>query len=117
MITVIWNSHGFHAVQFLPKGIKWTGRYYSDNILSQIAALWEVCSHRKMIVHADRASPHVARCVREYIDHNSLKEHLIIPTHLISHHLIFIHLDMSSINYRDMNSRKGQSLFQLSQKF
>jgi hypothetical protein len=26
-------------------------------------------------------------------------------------------LDMSSINYRDMNSRKGQSLFQLSQKF
>jgi hypothetical protein len=41
----------------------------------------------------------------------------LLPTHLISHHLIFIYLDISSINYRDMNSRKEQSLFQLSRKF
>jgi hypothetical protein len=44
-------------------------------------------------------------------------EHLILPIHLISHHLIFIYLDMSSINYRDTNSRKEQSLFRLSQNF
>jgi hypothetical protein len=29
-----------------------------------------------MIVHADNAGPHVAKCVTEYLDHNSLK---IIP--------------------------------------
>jgi hypothetical protein len=57
----------------LPKGIKWRDRYYSDNILSQIAALQDVDSHRKMIVHADNAGPHVAKCVTEYMDHNSLK--------------------------------------------
>jgi hypothetical protein len=39
MITVVWNPHRFHVIQSLPKGIKWTGRYYSDNILSQMAAL------------------------------------------------------------------------------
>jgi hypothetical protein len=26
-----------------------------------------------MIVHADNAGPHVAKCVTEYLDHNSLK--------------------------------------------
>jgi hypothetical protein len=72
MITVVWNPHGFHVIQFLLKGIKWTGRYYSDNILSQIAALRDVGIHRKMIVHADNVGPHVAKCVTEYMDHNSL---------------------------------------------
>jgi hypothetical protein len=45
MITVVWNRHGFHVIQSLPKGIKWTGRCYSDNILSQIAALRDVGRH------------------------------------------------------------------------
>jgi hypothetical protein len=47
MITIVWNAHGFHMIQSLPKGIKWTGRYYSDTILSQITALQDGGSHRK----------------------------------------------------------------------
>jgi hypothetical protein len=31
MITVIWNPHGFHVIQSLPKGIKWTFRYHSGS--------------------------------------------------------------------------------------
>jgi hypothetical protein len=42
------------------QGIKWTGRYYSDNIISQIAALRDVGNHRRMVVHADDAGPHVS---------------------------------------------------------
>jgi hypothetical protein len=73
MIAVAWSPHGFHVVQFLPKGIKWTGRNYSINIPSQNAILWDVGSHRKIIVHADNAGSHVTKCVTEYMDHNSLK--------------------------------------------
>jgi hypothetical protein len=62
------------VTQSLPKGIKWTNRYYSDDIPSQIAALRDVGSHRKMIIHADNAGPHVSICVTEYMDHNSLKK-------------------------------------------
>jgi hypothetical protein len=65
--------------QSLPKGIKWMGRYYPDDILSQIIALWDGGSHRKMIVHADNAGPHVAKCVTEYMDHNSLKRAPLPP--------------------------------------
>jgi hypothetical protein len=34
MITVVWNPHEFDVIQSLSNGIKWTGRKYSDNILS-----------------------------------------------------------------------------------
>jgi hypothetical protein len=73
MITVVGNPQGFHVIQSLPKGIKWTGRYYSDNILSQIYALRDVDSYREMIVHADNAGQHLAKCVTEYTNHNSLE--------------------------------------------
>jgi transposase len=54
--------------------MKWTGRYDSDIILSQSAALRDVGSHRKMVVHANDASSHVTKCVTEYMNHNSLKK-------------------------------------------
>jgi hypothetical protein len=117
IIAVVWNPRTFHAIQSLSKAIKWTKRYYLDNILSQIAALQDIDSHRKMIIHADNAGPHVAQYVAEYMNHKSLKEHLILLTYLILHHLIFTYLDMSNINYKGMNSGKGQNLFRLSQKF
>jgi hypothetical protein len=34
MIIVVWNPQGLHVIESLPKGIKWTGRHYSDDILS-----------------------------------------------------------------------------------
>jgi hypothetical protein len=30
------ESHGFHLTGSLSKEIKWIGKYYSDNILSQL---------------------------------------------------------------------------------
>jgi hypothetical protein len=60
-------------IQFLPKEITWTVRSYSDNIRFQIAALSDVSSHRKMIVHADNAGLRVTKSVTEYMNHNSLK--------------------------------------------
>jgi hypothetical protein len=113
----IWNPHGFHVIHFLPNGIKWTGRYYSDNILSQITALRDVGSHRKrssMPITPVRMLQNVSRNIWT-ITH--WKEYLILLIHLISYHLIFIYLDILSINYRDMNSRKEQGLFRISRKF
>jgi hypothetical protein len=66
----------------MPKGIKWTGRYSSDNNFSQIAALRDVDSHRKMIVHPDNAGPHATKCAMEYMDHDSLKRAPYLPSSL-----------------------------------
>jgi hypothetical protein len=64
------------VIQSLPKGIEWTGRYYSNNNPSQISALRDVGSHRKKITHADNAGLLVAKCVTEYVEQNSLKRGL-----------------------------------------
>jgi histone-lysine N-methyltransferase SETMAR len=57
----------------MSKEIKCTGRYYSNDILSQTAALRDVGNHRKKIVLPDNSGPQVAKCVTEFMDHNSIK--------------------------------------------
>jgi hypothetical protein len=33
MLTIVWNSSGFHIVNALPKGGKFSAQYYTNNIL------------------------------------------------------------------------------------
>jgi hypothetical protein len=33
MITIVWNPHGFHLVDALPKGQKFNASYYINTIL------------------------------------------------------------------------------------
>jgi hypothetical protein len=117
MITVVWNPQGFRVIQSLPKGIKWTGRYDSDNILSQIAALRNVGRHRKMIVHADNAGLHAAKCVAEYMDHKPLKRArhpLCSPDLTRSDFYLFGYVNHQLQRHE---FTEGQGLFRLSQKF
>jgi len=74
MITIAWNPLGFHAAEVLPKGAKWTAKYYVETILPKIARLREKDDHRWLIVHADNARPHTARVVGEYMDANCLRK-------------------------------------------
>jgi hypothetical protein len=39
MLTMVWNPHGFHLVNVLSKGQKWTNQYY---IFPEIGALSDV---------------------------------------------------------------------------
>jgi hypothetical protein len=80
MITVIWNSHGFHLINPSPKESGGQADTLQIIFFSQISALRDVGSRRKKIVHADNAGPHVAKCVTESMDHNSLKRHLILSS-------------------------------------
>jgi hypothetical protein len=69
-----------------------------------------------MIVRADNADLNVAECIKEYMDHNSLKRapHPPYSPDLASSD--FPDLNMSNTNYRDVNSQKEQNLFGASEK-
>jgi hypothetical protein len=73
MLTMVWNPHGFHLVSLLPKGQKWTIQDYVDHILPEICTLRDATDHRKLVVHADNARPHVAKTVKQYLEDNNLK--------------------------------------------
>jgi hypothetical protein len=64
---------------WIPLGIssaeaqKWTIQYYIDHILPEVCALRDARDRRKLVVHADNATPHVAKRVKQYLEDNSLK--------------------------------------------
>ena len=73
MIPVVWNPHGFVVIDSLPKGEKFTSRYYISNILSQLIPIANESRKRKIVIHADNARPHSAKTVKYFVDLNNMK--------------------------------------------
>jgi hypothetical protein len=91
-----WGMEWYSAdIEILISG--WNTLYYSDNILSQIAALRDIDSHREWLSIPITPIRRLENASRNIWTITFWKEHFILPTHLISHHLIFIYLDMSGL--------------------
>ena len=76
MVTVVWNPHGFHIIDVLPKGTKFNAEYYISHILTPLAGKQKnlgVEPGRKLVIHADNARPHTAKKVSEFIDSAGLR--------------------------------------------
>jgi histone-lysine N-methyltransferase SETMAR len=77
MVTVAWNTSGFHVLAALPKGIKFNARYYITDILTPIME-WRagsgIRSPRKLIVHADNSRPHTAKSSMEFFEANGMRK-------------------------------------------
>jgi hypothetical protein len=46
---------------------------YFDNILPEIYALYDEKDPRRLVIHADNAKPHIAKGVKNYMDHHNLR--------------------------------------------
>jgi hypothetical protein len=74
ILTVVWNPHGFHLIDVLPKGSKFDAGHYISLILSafpEILAPYQDYPRRNFVIHADNARPHCAKIVTLFLDHNS----------------------------------------------
>jgi hypothetical protein len=76
MVTIAWNTNGFHVLADLPKGVKINATDYTTEILPHILE-WRrthgTVSNRKLIVHADNARPHTARSSTDFLEANGMK--------------------------------------------
>jgi hypothetical protein len=79
MLTVVWNPHGFHVIKALPIGCKWTSRYHIDNSLPEICALHIAGDRRKLVIHADNATPQVSTRVKLSREEHGLRMALHPP--------------------------------------
>jgi histone-lysine N-methyltransferase SETMAR len=72
MITIFWNPHGFHVVEMLPDGEKFTAEYMTSVILAKLVeALYGTVrpkNQRKIWVHIDNAAPHNAKLTRDFLE-------------------------------------------------
>jgi histone-lysine N-methyltransferase SETMAR len=76
MLTIVWNSVGFHLIDFLFRWAKFNGDNYVTNILSPLAIWREIQvgkTDRKLIVHFDNARPYTPRWTLEFLDQNPVK--------------------------------------------
>jgi hypothetical protein len=65
MLTVVWNTEGFHIVHVLPKGATFDSDYYCENSLSEIL---RACPVHRLVVHADNARPHTSKPTRQFME-------------------------------------------------
>jgi hypothetical protein len=73
MVTIVWNPHGFHLVDGLPKGQKFNAGYYIDNILKSILESRSTGPDSGLIIHADNARSHTAQRTLKFCRENRLE--------------------------------------------
>jgi hypothetical protein len=82
MLTVVWNPHGFHLIDVLPKGGKFDAGHDISGILSPlpgILALSQDDARRHIVIQADNARTHCVKTVILFFDHNSPRRALHPP--------------------------------------
>jgi hypothetical protein len=76
MLTIAWNSCGFHLIKVLEKGRKFNASYYIVEILEPLSkwrSIEAAGNQRKLLVHADNWRPHTAKLSTQYLNENQMK--------------------------------------------
>jgi hypothetical protein len=73
MLTIVWNTEGFHVVEIIPKGAKFDADYFCHSILRALVPDDGDVGRRKMVIHADTSRPHTALRTRPFMAENAIK--------------------------------------------
>jgi hypothetical protein len=60
MVTIVWNPHGFHLIDALPKGQTFNAIYYVNIIIQPLLDGRSSGLGSGLMIHADNARPHTA---------------------------------------------------------
>jgi hypothetical protein len=61
MIVRFWPALGFPVIQDLPPKMKFTAKFFADNILPEIVGDKPACDHyRRLVLHIDNTASHPA---------------------------------------------------------
>jgi transposase len=75
MVTIVWNPNGFHLIDGLSNGSKFNPKYDTNKILSRVSE-WRQEQRggatRRLIVHADNATPHTAAISTSFLEENGM---------------------------------------------
>jgi histone-lysine N-methyltransferase SETMAR len=75
MLTIVWDPTEFAVVTALDSGCKFTRGYYVSKVLTPLSEWWRERgggNFRKLIVHADNASPHKAGESQQFMAPNAM---------------------------------------------
>jgi histone-lysine N-methyltransferase SETMAR len=70
---IVWNPHGVHLIDELPKGQKFKANYYIDRIRQPPLENRSTGRGPGLIIHADNARPHTAQKNSKFCQENRLE--------------------------------------------
>jgi hypothetical protein len=73
LLTVVWNTQGFHLIDTMPRREKFSTRYFVDKILTPISAQLIPTRRRKLGIHADNSGYHSAKVVLDFMPQKQTK--------------------------------------------
>jgi hypothetical protein len=73
MVTIVWDTISFHPIDTMPKGEKYSARYYTDKILIPICAVLILHGTRKSVIHADDSCCENAKVVLEFVSQQKVR--------------------------------------------
>jgi hypothetical protein len=79
MLTVVWNTRGFHLIDVMPRGEKFSARYFIDKNLTPICAQLIPTGRHKLVIHADNSQCHNAKVVLDFMSQNQAKSAPHLP--------------------------------------
>ena len=75
MITIFWNPNGFLLVEALDDHMTFNTNYFINEILEKIKLRTSIdreTLRKKLVLHYDKARPHVSKKVSQYLDDNHI---------------------------------------------
>jgi hypothetical protein len=76
MLTIVWNAGGFHLVNILSKGFKFSTSYYVTQTLDPRSKRRRTQfgrTNQKLIVHADITRPHTTKMTSQFMEQNLMQ--------------------------------------------
>jgi hypothetical protein len=73
MLTVVWNTRGFHLADAMPRGEKFSTWYFINKILTPICAQLIPIGKPKLVIHADNSQWHSAKVVLDFLSEKRAK--------------------------------------------
>jgi hypothetical protein len=110
MLTIVWNTNGFHVINLLSKEIKVNAHHSVPDAAIPLGKCFKTqigITDRKLIIRADNARLHPVKMSLDFLESIGMEKHFIHRTHLIWHRLISVSSARSSSSCQDTNSLIG----------
>jgi histone-lysine N-methyltransferase SETMAR len=82
LVMIAWNPRGFHLMNALPNGMTFNSSHCINEILALLLDWYRTQFggiHRRLIIYANNARPHIARAVSQFCEDNKITKALHPP--------------------------------------
>jgi hypothetical protein len=106
MLTIVWSPNGLPLIDAMPKGERYSVRYYVDDILTPISERFIPAGKGQLVIHTDRSLFHTTNVVLDFVSQSKGR---FAPNHPYSPNIALSDLSFSATE----KTSRGTLVFRL----